>query len=209
MMDSLKKFPETLIFVALIVFATTFTFWRLAVPPKPAILYKTTQQGPPVVTTANETSSPDNHSHVQDEMRNKDTSGMGNETHIHSEFYQKMAAASQHFQKFFKEIDTNPEAARTELEAYTALLFQNHPRIEDLNKLFFDIVDDKGGLVPDVIRLMKLKKRMLIDTNPEAFARKIKYVEQLLKKLKRIEKIYESEGRLETQKIPFVMEYGK
>ncbi len=219
MMCSFKKLTETLIFVGLIVFATIF-IWRLTVPPKPVILYKATQQGTPVVTTANDSSSPDNHphvhnpvdlsqSHVQAEMRNEDISGMSNETHIHRGFYPKMAAASQHFQEFFKEIDTNPEAARTELEAYTSLLFQNHPRIKDLNKLFFAIVDGKGGLVRDVISLMKLKKQMLIDTNPEGFAPNIKYVEQLLKELERIEKIYESEGRLETQKIPFVMEYGK
>ena len=121
----------------------------------------------------------------------------------------EMAAATQHFQQFFRLIDTDPGVSRKELEAYTALLFQSHPLTEEWNKLFFRIVQNKGGVVAEVIRFMELKKRLLIDTNPEKFATQIRYVEHLLKELKRVEKLYESEGRLETQKIPFLIEYGK
>ncbi len=134
---------------------------------------------------------------------------MGNETHMLVKNHPEMAAAAQHFRKFFKWVNTDPGAAYTELEAYTAVLFPQHPLTEEWNKLFFRIVQNKGGMVAEVIRFMELKKRLLIDTNPETFATQIRHVEHLLKELKRTEKIYESEGRLETQKIPFLIEYGK
>ena len=117
--------------------------------------------------------------------------------------------ASQHFKNFLEHLTTNPESARTELDSYATIIFQNHPLTEEWKKLCFRIVRDKEGNVPDMLRFIEIRKQMLIDQDPARYAKEIKGLSVFLISLKRIAQKFERQGILETEKIPFNLKITK
>lgn len=117
--------------------------------------------------------------------------------------------AMQHFKNFLEHLTTDPESARTELDSYATIIFENHPLTEEWKKLCFRIVRDKGGNVPDILRFIELRKQMLTDQDPARYAKEIKGLGVFLISLKRIAQKFERQGILETEKIPFNLKLAK
>ena len=109
----------------------------------------------------------------------------------------------EHYKAFHELLPTNPEAARAELTAFSALAFHGHPLTKEWEELFFRLSREKEGTVPEVIRLFELKKQMLGDHSPEKHAKEIESLETAIKDIKSVSKLLKLQGTLDTQKMPF------
>ena len=109
----------------------------------------------------------------------------------------------EHYKAFHELLPTNPEAARAELTAFSALAFHGHPLTKEWEELFFRLSREKEATVPEVTRLFELKKQMLKDHSPEKHAKEIENLETVIKDLKSMSKLLKRQGTLDTQKMPF------
>ena len=109
----------------------------------------------------------------------------------------------EHYKAFHELLPTNPEAARAELTAFSALAFHGHPLTKEWEDLFFRLSREKEATVPEVTRLFELKKQMLKDHSPEKHAKEIENLETVIKDLKSMSKLLKRQGTLDTQKMPF------
>ncbi len=109
----------------------------------------------------------------------------------------------EHYKAFHELLPTDPEAARAELAAFSALAFHGHPLTKEWEELFFRLSREKEGTVPEVLRLFELKKQILEDHSPEKHAKEIESLETSIKDLKSVSKLLKLQGTLDTQKMPF------
>ena len=109
----------------------------------------------------------------------------------------------EYYKAFHELLPTDPEAARTELTAFSALAFHGHPLTKEWEELFFRLSREKEATVPEMLRLFELKKQMLEDHSPEKHAKEIESLETTIKDLKSVSKLLKLQGTLDTQKMPF------
>ena len=109
---------------------------------------------------------------------------------------------SQHMEKFYELLSTDPEAARQELETYAAKSYQGHPLTEEWVELIFRMGSEGAATVSDISRFMEMSKQMLTDIDPEKYAKEIKESADSLEQLKLVAKMYERDGKADA-KIPF------
>ena len=109
----------------------------------------------------------------------------------------------EYYKAFHELLPTNPEAARAELAAFSALAFHGHPLTKEWEELFFRLSREKEATVPEITRLFELKKQMLKDHSPEKHAKEIENLETVIKDLKSMSKLLKRQGTLDTQKMPF------
>lgn len=109
----------------------------------------------------------------------------------------------EHYKAFHELLPTNPEAARAELTAFSALAFHGHPLTKEWEELFFRLSREKEATLPEVLRFFELKKQMLEDHSPEKHAKEIKHLETAIKDIKSMSKLLKRQGNLDTQKMPF------
>ena len=109
----------------------------------------------------------------------------------------------EHYKAFHELLPTDPEAARAELTAFSALAFHGHPLTKEWEELFFRLSREKEATVPEMLRLFELKKQMLEDHSPEKHAKEIENLETVLKDFKSVSKLLKLQGNLDTQKMPF------
>ena len=111
---------------------------------------------------------------------------------------------SQHMEKFYELLATDPDAARKELETGVAIAYQDHPLAKEWVELFFRIGSEGEATISDITHLMEMMKQMRTDMDPEKYADEIKEITDNLEQLKLVAKMYERDGRSDT-KIPFSM----
>ena len=140
-----------------------------------------------------EDASPTPETHEQDEQKALSKAEKGLDT----------KTGYEHYKAFHELLPTDPEAARAELTAFSALAFHGHPLTKEWEELFFRLSRDKEGTVPEVLRLFELKKQMLEDHSPEKHAKEIESLEATIKDLKSMSKLLKLQGNLDTQKMPF------
>lgn len=109
----------------------------------------------------------------------------------------------EHYKAFHELLPTDPEAARAELTAFSALAFHGHPLTKEWEELFFRLCREKEGTLPEVLRFFELKKQMLEDHSPEKHAKEIEHLETAIKDIKSMSKLLKRQGNLDTQKMPF------
>lgn len=109
----------------------------------------------------------------------------------------------EHYKAFHELLPTDPEAARAELAAYSALAFHGHPLTKEWEELFFRLSREKEATLPEVLRLFELKKQMLESHSPEKHAKEIEHLETAIKDIKSMSKLLKRQGNLDTQKMPF------
>lgn len=109
----------------------------------------------------------------------------------------------EHYKAFHELLRTDPEAARAELAAYSALAFHGHPLTKEWEELFFRLSREKEATLPEVLRLFELKKQMLESHSPEKHAKEIENLETAIKDIKSMSKLLKRQGNLDTQKMPF------
>lgn len=111
---------------------------------------------------------------------------------------------SQHMEKFYELLATDPDAARKELETGAAIAYQGHPLAKEWVELFFRMGSEGGATISDITRFMEMMKQMRTDMDPEKYADEIKEITDNLEQLKLVAKMYERDGKGDT-KIPFSM----
>ncbi len=111
---------------------------------------------------------------------------------------------SQHMEKFYELLATDPDAARKELETGAAIAYKGHPLAKEWVELFFRMGSEGGATVSDITRFMEMMKQMRTDMDPEKYADEIKEITDNLEQLKLVAKMYERDGKGDT-KIPFSM----
>jgi len=116
---------------------------------------------------------------------------------------QNVKLTYQHYKNFFNRLATDKAAAQTELDAFAALAFQGHPQTAAWKSLFFRLALEKEGTVTEILQLHELKKQMLMDIDSKKHAKEIKSLESAVKQLTSIEKLFEQQGTLATEKVTF------
>ena len=111
---------------------------------------------------------------------------------------------SQHMEKFYELLATDPDAARKELETGAAIAYKGHPLAKEWVELFFRMGSEGGATISDITRFMEMMKQMRTDMDPEKYADEIKEITDNLEQLKLVAKMYERDGKGDT-KIPFSM----
>ena len=111
---------------------------------------------------------------------------------------------TQHMEKFYELLATDPDAARKELETGAAIAYQGHPLAKEWVELFFRMGSEGGATVSDIIRFTEMMRQMRTDMDPEKYADEIKEITDNLEQLKLVAKMYELDGKSDT-KIPFSM----
>ena len=109
----------------------------------------------------------------------------------------------EHYKAFQELLATDPEAARAELTAFSALAFHGHPLTKEWEELYFRLSREKEATVPEMLRLFELKKQMLEDHSPEKHVKEIDNLETVIRDLKSMSKLFKRQGNLDTQKMPF------
>ena len=140
-----------------------------------------------------EDTSPTSETHEQEEQQEPSKTEKGLDT----------KTGHEHYKAFHELLSTDPEAARAELTAFSALAFHGHPLTKEWEELFFRLSREKEGTMPEMLRLCELKKQMLEDHSPEKHAEEIESLEATIKDLKSVSKLLKLQGNLDTQKMPF------
>ena len=111
--------------------------------------------------------------------------------------------AGQHLKRFSELISTDPDGARKELDAYLVVAgFHEHPLAKALKELMFRTAQEGGATIPEITRLMEIKKQIRTDIDPEKHAVEIKMLTSSLEQIKLVAKMYERDGKANA-KIPF------
>ena len=111
---------------------------------------------------------------------------------------------SQHMEKFYELIATDPDAARKELETGAAKAYQGHPLAKEWVELFFRMGSEGAATISDITRSLEMMKQIRTDMDPEKYADEINEIADNLDQLKLVASMYERDGRGDT-KIPFSM----
>ena len=111
---------------------------------------------------------------------------------------------SQHMEKFYELVSTDPDAARKALETGAAIAYKGHPLAKEWVELFFRMGSEGAATISDITRFMEMMKQMRTDMDPEKYADEINELADNLDQLKLVAKMYERDGRGGT-KIPFNM----
>ena len=140
-----------------------------------------------------EVTSPTPETHEQDEQKapSKIEKGLDTKT------------GYEHYKAFHELLPANPEAARVELAAFSALAFHGHPLTKEWEELYFRLSREKEATVPEMLQLFELKKQMLEDHSPEKHVKEIENLDTVIKDLKSMSKLLKRQGNLDTQKMPF------
>lgn len=140
-----------------------------------------------------EVTSPTPETHEQDEQKapSKIEKGLDTKT------------GYEHYKAFHELLPANPEAARVELAAFSALAFHGHPLTKEWEELYFRLSREKEATVPEMLQLFELKKQMLEDHSPEKHVKEIENLDTIIKDLKSMSKLLKRQGNLDTQKMPF------
>ena len=136
----------------------------------------------------------------------KKTSPPEQELYVSEATQELYAIAEQHLTNFRELLPTENKAAVAELDTYTALMFENHPLIEEWQKIYIPIVRNQGGLLPEIIRLVELEKQMLTETDAQKHKKKIKTLESIEESTRFIAKMFQRQGILDTKFVPFTFE---
>ena len=140
-----------------------------------------------------EDTNPTPETHEQDEQKVPSKTGKVSDT----------KTGYEHYKAFHELLPKDPEAARAELTAFSALAFHGHPLAKEWEELFFRLSREKEGTMPEITRLFELKKQMLEDHSPEKHAKEIESLEAAIKDLKSVGKLLKRQGTLDTEKMPF------
>lgn len=139
-----------------------------------------------------EDTNPTPKTHEQDEQKVPPKTGKGSNT----------KTGHEHYKAFHELLPTDPEAARAELTAFSALAFHGHPLTKEWEELYFRLSREKEGTLPEAIRLFELKKQMLEDHSSEKHAKEIESLETSIRNLKSISPVLKAQGTLDTKKFP-------
>ena len=111
---------------------------------------------------------------------------------------------SQHMEKSYELLATDPDAARKELETCAAIAYKGHPLAKEWVELFLRMASEGAATISDITRFMEMMKQMRTDMDPEKYADEINEIADNLDQLKLVAEMYERDGRSDT-KIPFSM----
>ena len=111
---------------------------------------------------------------------------------------------SQHMEKFYELVSTDPDAARKALETGAAIAYKGHPLAKEWVELFFRMGSEGAATISDITRFMEMMKQIRTDMDPEKYADEINELADNLDQLKLVAAMYERDGRGDT-KIPFNM----
>lgn len=121
-----------------------------------------------------------------------------------SDAEKEVQVISQHMEKFYELLATDPAAARKELETGAAIAYQGHPLAKEWVELFFRMASEGAATISDITRFMEMMKQMRTDMDPEKYADEINEITDNLEQLKLVAETYERDGKSDT-KIPFSM----
>lgn len=116
--------------------------------------------------------------------------GTDTESHGHDE---NGASWDAHFETFYKFLETDPEAARVELDRVAKELFNEHSLTEEwiehcyqvfhgisLNETGEDKIENPSEIIPDLIRVYELGLEMLTAVDSEKYAKEIQHHREAL-----------------------------